>query len=78
MVSSEWRMGGAERTVRHSPISVPIAPCLLSKRLKTLKRQWLAIGWSWHGFGIDATFTADVASTARLPFHPSGPAEDRP
>ena len=51
MVSSEWRMGDAERTIRHSPIDIPIAPCQLSKGLKTLKTAmasyWLELAWIW-------------------------------
>src|SRR5271170_7910253 len=38
------------------PRSVPIAPCQGSKCLKTLKTARPAIGGSWHGLGIGATF----------------------
>ena len=37
MVSSEWRMGTPNGPFANWPISVPIAPCQLNKRLKTLK-----------------------------------------
>jgi hypothetical protein len=58
--NGEYRMANGTRngTICYSPFAIwsnPIAPCRVSKCLKTLKMARAGY-WSWHGFGIGAMF----------------------